>query len=134
MVGYYTPGGGDPFVALAPSRVLDSRNGTGGYTSPWGPGQISGLTVDGVSPVPSNATAVVLNLTVTNPTSSSYVTVWPAGSGLPTASNINFTAGTTIANLVTVQVGAGGVIALFNLLGRTDLVADVVGYYLPPGS
>jgi hypothetical protein len=134
VVGYYTPGTGDPFVALAPNRVLDSRTGTGGYTSPWGPGQISGLTVDGVSPVPANATAVVLNLTVTNPTVSSYVTVWPAGMALPNASNINFTAGQTIANLVTVQVGAGGIIALFNQLGHTDLIADVVGYYLPPGS
>ncbi len=134
VVGYYAPGTGDPFVALAPSRVLDSRTGTGGYSSPWGPGQISGLTVDGVSPVPSNATAVVLNLTVTNPTGSSYVTVWPAGMALPNASNINFTAGQTIADLVTVQVGTGGIIALYNQLGHTDLIADVVGYYLPPGS
>ena len=84
--------------------------------------------------MPANATAVVLNLTVTNPTVASYVTAWPAGSGLPTASNINFTAGQTIANLVTVRVGAGGAIDLFNLFGRTDLVADVVGYYLPPGT
>ena len=39
--------------------------------------------------------------------------------------------GQTIANLVTVPVGAGGAIDLFNLFGRTDLVADVVGYYTP---
>ena len=131
VVGYFTPGTGDPFVALGPSRVLDSRIGTGGYTTPWGPGQTRALAVGGVSPVPADATAVVLNLTVTNPTVASYVTAWPAGTGLPTASNINFTAGATIANLVTVRVGAGGAIDLFNLFGRTDLVADVVGYYLP---
>ncbi len=134
VVGYYTPASGDPFVALAPTRLLDSRVGTGGYNTPWGQGQTRGLGIDGIGPVPPNATAVVLNLTVTNPTTSSYVTAWPAGSSLPTASNLNFVAGQTVANLVTVRIGAGGAIDLFNLFGHTDLIADVVGYYLPPGS
>jgi len=36
-----------------------------------------------------------------------------------------------VANLVTVQVGQGDSITLFNSFGSTDLVADVVGYFRP---
>ena len=51
------------------------------------------------------------------------------GCGRPVASNLNFTPGETIPNLVIVQVGAGGKISLYNREGSTDVIADVVGYY-----
>ena len=117
------------FVAVDPTRILDSRNGTGGYATPWGAGETRSLKVAGIGSVPADATAVVMNTTVTNPTGSGYVTVNPTGGLVPRASNLNFVAGLTIANLVTVQVGTGGKIDLTNLTGHTDLVADIVGYY-----
>ena len=43
--------------------------------------------------------------------------------------NLNFIAGETIPNLVTVRVPDSGVVNLYNLTGHTDVVADVVGYY-----
>jgi hypothetical protein len=122
---------GDTFVPLAPTRILDSRNGTGGYTTPWGPGQTRTLHVAGTAGVPTDATAVVLNLTVTDPTAPGWVRANPTGTPPPLASNINFVAGQTIANLVTVQLGADGRIDLTNLTGHTNLVADIVGYFAP---
>jgi len=72
---------------------------------------------------------VVLNVTVTNPTDSSYLTVWPTGSPRPTASNVNFVAGQTVPNLVVAEVGRGGTVNIFNFSGNVDVVADIAGYF-----
>jgi YVTN family beta-propeller protein len=134
LAGYYTSGGaGSAFVPLGPVRVLDTRNGTGGYSAPVGPGGTIALQIEGVGGVPATGvTAVVLNVTATEPTASSYVTVYPAGETRPTASNLNFTAGETIPNLVVVPVGADGDIDFYNNSGSTDLVADLAGYFVGP--
>ncbi len=78
----------------------------------------------------SGVTAVVLNVTATQPTASSYVTVYPDGETLPTASNLNFTARETIPNLVVVPVGADGEIDFYNDAGSVNLVADLAGYFI----
>jgi hypothetical protein len=74
--------------------------------------------------------AVVLNVTATQPSAGTYVTVWPSGVSRPVASNLNVRAGQTRANLVTVPVGSDGKVRLFNAAGRVHLIADVQGYYL----
>ena len=79
----------------------------------------------------SEARSVVLNLTGTEPTSSTYITAFPADALRPTASNLNLVAGETRANLVIVRVPADGRIKLFNLAGATHLVADVVATFAP---
>jgi hypothetical protein len=135
LAGYYTTGSGSLFDSVGPVRVLDTRNGTGGYDAPVGPGGTISLPVAGVGGVPSTGvTAVVLNVTATDPTASSYVTVYPDGSARPTASSLNFTAGETIANLVVVPVGADGDVDFYNNTGSTDLVADLEGYYTSSGT
>ena len=122
------------FVSLSPTRILDTRNGTG---VPAGavPGQGSvNLQITGVGGVPASGVgAVVLNVTVTQPNWDGSVVAFPTGEPKPLASNLNFVAGQTIPNLVTVKVGAGGQVTLANnqIPGKTlHLVADVAGYYL----
>ena len=66
------------------------------------------LLVVGQGGVPLDATAVVLNVTVDGPEGSGFVTVFPCGGLLPLASNVNFVAGQTVANAVTVTVGVVG--------------------------
>jgi hypothetical protein len=118
------------YTTQNPSRILDTRDGTGGVpVAPLGPGGIVTLTVAGVGPVPAGATAVVLNVTVTNTTAASFLTVYPAGGSLPLASNLNWTAGKTLPNLVSVQVGAGGAVTFYNAFGSTDVVADLEGFF-----
>ncbi len=136
LEGYYTTSGtGSLFDSIAPVRVLDTRNGTGGYSAPVGPGGTISLQVAGVDDVPATGvTAVVLNVTATDPTDSSFITAYPDGSTLPTASNLNFTAGETIPNLVVVPVGAAGAVDFFNHTGSVNLVADLEGYYYSAGS
>jgi len=129
VVGYFgASGGAARFSALAPVRILDSRDGTGGFTTPWDASTARTLPVAGIAGVPADAKAVIVNLTVTNATAASYLTAWPSGRGLPLASNVNFTAGSTVPNLALVPIGADGRIAIFNLLGTIDVIADVVGF------
>ncbi|HEY4024497.1 MAG TPA: DUF1906 domain-containing protein [Pseudonocardiaceae bacterium] len=125
LFGYFTSGSGSSFTPTGPTRLLDTRNGPG----PLGANQSTSLQIAGNGGIPGNVTAVVLNVTVTNPTASSFLTVYPDGlSGPPTASNLNFTAGETVPNLVTVPV-TDGKVDMYNLGGTVDVIADVFGYY-----
>jgi hypothetical protein len=125
---------GASFVPLGPVRVLDTRTGTGGHSGPVGPGKAISLQVSGVGGVPaSGVTAVVLNVTATDPTASSFVTVYPDGRTRPDASNLNFTRGETIPNLVVTPVGADGKVDFYNSAGSVNLIADLAGYYTDSG-
>jgi hypothetical protein len=107
---------------MAPFRVLDTRDGTGGPNVKLGPGATITVQVDG-----GFSSALVLNLTVTNATAPSYLVVWPAGQSRPTASNLNFTPGETVANRVMVPVA--GSINIYNAAGSVDVIADLNGAF-----
>jgi hypothetical protein len=119
------------FHPLAPQRILDSRPATnvGPFATPWTAGVSRDVVVGGVAGVPVDADAVVLNVTVADTTGPSYLTIWPAGEARPTVSSLNWSPGVTIANAVTVKVGAGGKVSVFNGYGAADVVIDVAGYY-----
>jgi hypothetical protein len=44
-------------------------------------------------------------------------------------SNLNFGAGQTVANMVTVALGTGGRLTAYNAVGDAHVIFDVVGYY-----
>ena len=119
---------GGRFVTTTPTRALDTRLGTGGAQKALA--ENSNLFFD-VRPagVPSDATAVVMNVTVAAPTVGGYLTVWPAGGPMPGSSNLNFSAGEVTANLVVVPLGADGRVSVYNAFGSAHVIADVVGYY-----
>lgn len=119
--GAYTP--------LPPTRLLDTR--TNGET--LGPNSSLNLNVIG-GRVPSDAAAVALNVTVTDTTQGSFLTVYPTGQPLPLVSNLNWPPGETVPNLVIVPVGSGGEVTFYNDLGRTDVVVDLEGYFAPEPS
>ncbi|HVV14490.1 S53 family peptidase [Amycolatopsis sp.] len=122
---------GSSFSPVAPGRILDTRSalGTSG-TAPLGAGATLKLPVTGTSGVPSSGvTAVVLNVTATEPTDSGFLTLYPDGQPRPASSNLNFVAGQTIPNLVTVPVGANGTVDIYNRFGTVHVIADVFGYY-----
>lgn len=121
--GAYTP--------LKPARLLDTRKKIGvTTTTPLGAGRSVDLQVSTRGGVPTSGTSsVVLNVTVVSPSSEGYVTIYPTGSTRPTASSVNFNKGWTGANLVTVKLGSGGKVRVFNYAGNAHVVADVVGYY-----
>jgi hypothetical protein len=73
--------------------------------------------------------AVVLNVTVTGPTKSSFLTAWPTGATRPTASDLNWVGDQTVPNLGVVKLGSNGVIQVFNAAGSIDVIVDVSGWY-----
>ena len=132
VLGWF-PAGGD-FTGLAPQRLLDTRSGIGAPSGPVGSGGQVELVVGGRGGVPVDAGTVVLNLTVTSPTGAGWLTGFPTGGQPPPTSNVNFSPGQTVANLVAVKVGAGGEVTLrVQPAGApglsTHIVADVFGYF-----
>jgi hypothetical protein len=125
-----SPGGVGFFNPLPPSRVLDTRFGVGASQAKVGATGSIDVQLTGQGGVPqSGVSAVVLNVTVTNPSAPSYLTVFPTGGTNPVVSNLNFSAGQTVPNRVVVKVGAGGKLTFFNAAGSVDVIADVAGWF-----
>ncbi|MFG2988846.1 hypothetical protein ACGFZK_06000 [Streptomyces sp. NPDC048257] len=121
---------GSDFTPYTPTRLLDTRFGTGVTQGKVGPGASTRVKVGGNGKIPAGVTAVVLNVTVTNTTDSGFITAFPEGSERPTTSNVNHKAGQTVPNLVIVPVGKNGYVELSNRGWQSvDLIADVTGYF-----
>jgi PQQ-like domain len=135
--GYYRtgpaaqPGGYSP---VAPVRVLDTRVGLGAPKALVGGGSSVPVAVTGRAGIPtSGVAAVVLTVTVVAPRAAGYVSVFGHSLPRPATSNLNFTAGQTVANLVVAVAGADGKVDLFNGAGGgSNLLVDVSGYYVAP--
>ncbi|MER5487049.1 PKD domain-containing protein [Streptomyces sp. NPDC002812] len=124
----YAPSG---YVATEPLRVLDTRT----TNTPIRGGSAHPVAVVGWG-VPDyglsrSVSAVVLNVTVTDATEDTHLTVWPSGQSRPATSNVNIARGGTSSNTVTVPVGADGKIQAQLNAGKAALIVDVVGYYQP---
>ncbi|NKY40531.1 Ig-like domain-containing protein, partial [Cellulomonas septica] len=138
VFGYYSPGGASGYVPVSPTRVLDTRDGTGAPAGPVTGGHWVDLTVSGTHGVPADATAVVLNVAGTGVRGGTFVSVLPTPDlGVtwtgPTTSNLNLYPGRDQANLVTVKVGEDGRVRFWVDRSATHLVADLAGYYSPSG-
>ena len=120
--GWFAAGSG--FGPLSPDRLLDTRLSTGLR----GPGSVTEVMVAGRGGVPFTASAVALNVTVTEPQAPGFVTVYPCGVQPPDASNLNFAAGQTIPNAVLAKLDGFGRVCLFNS-APTQLIVDVNGWF-----
>lgn len=141
--GYYLAGtAAKPgmFVPLTPARILDSRTGVGMPKTvefkALVPRMLNNfemipLKVTGAGGVTTSAGAVVMNVTVANPTQLGFLSAYPDATVRPNTSSINFNQGQTIPNLVTVKVGSTGAVDLYsNSAGQINLISDVAGFYL----
>lgn len=132
------PSGGDRlgYVPVAPSRVLDTRDG---HVHPegclLGARNRVDVEVAGRGGVPSSGvSAVALNLTAVEPRDTTWLSAYPTGSVWPGTSSLNVSKGAVTAGLVTVPVGSNGRVSLLNGGGTTDVLVDIVGYYPSDGS
>ncbi len=105
------------FHPLAPTRIYDSRI-SGGR---WRANETRAI------PVPSTAAAVAINVTITEPAAPGFVTVFPCQGSLPLVSNINYSPGQVVANLV--QIGAADGAICVHSRARTHVVIDLQGTY-----
>jgi hypothetical protein len=121
LAGWYERGAGSGFRAQNPVRLFDTRSGLrieGGAT----------YVLDVSGRVAGSPTAVSLNATVVDAGGNGFVTVYPCDDGLPTASNLNFVTGQTVANSVVVKLGASKRLCFYSS-APTHMLADLAGVY-----
>jgi hypothetical protein len=117
-----------------PQRILDTRPGfTTADQQAAGEGRRPGdavleLAVSGRLGIPAGIRAVVLNVTVTEPESDGFVTVYPCGGARPATSSLNYAKGQTVSNLVVVGASAEGRVCVYTQR-PTQVVVDLSGYH-----
>jgi len=125
--------GDDLELLTSPQRLFDSRagrptvDGDGVGSGPLGPGGVREIVVAGRGGIPADAGAVVLNVVAAEPQGQGNLRLYPAGTDLPNASNLNFRPGSNIANAAVVGVGADGAACVY-ASQTTHVVVDVVGW------
>ena len=123
------------YHALGPCRVIDTRPASG-FPAPFGAPKLATLgtrdfPITAACSVPASATAVQLNVAVTNSEGVGYLTLFPQGAVRPIASSINYAAGQTLSNAASIAIGAGGGVSVY-CRTATDLIVDVTGYFEGP--
>jgi hypothetical protein len=119
-------------VPITPTRLLDTRDGTGGLSGAFTNHAARTFQVSG-GVVPNGARAVVGNLTVTGQTSGGYLYIGPTAVNNPTNSTLNFPVGDDRANGVTVGLSSTGTLSITFVAPHDGPTAhaifDVTGYY-----
>jgi hypothetical protein len=139
--GWFGTGGettaGALFYPVAPVRICDTRTGqtdnecTGKTISGNGTLTLSALDT-AIAGAPSSPIALVSNLTGVGATQPTFLSVFLDGPRpSPMTSDLNTPAQGVIANLVIVQVGAGGNVEVYNSMGMINVLLDVQGWFAP---
>jgi hypothetical protein len=117
--GYYT---------VSPCRAVDTRQAAAG---PLPAGGTRSLAIGGTCGVPLTATAVTVNVTVTQPSTIGHLRLFPTGLPRPASSSLNFAAGQTRANNATLSLGEDGTVSAYlsQAYGTAHVIVDVSGYY-----
>ena len=116
------------YHSVVPQRVLDTRTGIGAAQMPLGAGEELTLTLAGVAGVATDADSVSFNLTVTNGSTRSFLSIVPSGSEAGATSVINWSNNQPVANQLTMKLGEDGAITITNDAGSADVLIDVLGY------
>ncbi|MGW0131589.1 beta strand repeat-containing protein [Streptomyces sp. NPDC003299] len=132
IVGYYTTSTtGQTYHAISPTRLVDTRNGTGGATGAISANATYTLTQNTVQQVTTATTpALVTMLTEADATGTGYATAYPTNTTLPATSNLNWVSGAINANLAVTSTNSTSQISIYNHSnGNLNLVIDCSGYF-----
>lgn len=136
-----TADSGARFRPIPPSRLLDTRSTP--VPAGWPGGKPIGTMeqlrlpirgANGVIPDSADVTGVMVNITAANNAPGSqptFLSVTPSATppgAEPATSVTNVAAGQVKANMAIVPVGADGSVHIFNSLGATNVIVDVLGY------
>jgi len=119
-----TAGVASAFHTVVTERILDTRT-TG---APLGAASTIDLVVPGL---PDDATAVSLNVTVTDGSHASFLVVYPATDTRPPTSSVNWSDVNAVANSSTVVVHPDHTLRIYNDQGTVNVVIDLLGFYSP---
>ncbi len=132
------------FALSSPARICDTRAGNPSGLSGAALANCEGKTLSASSPlavqvsglagVPADASAVVANLTVVDPSAQGSLVAYPAGEPVPTASTLRFAPGANTAGLTEVGLSSSGAIDVATDVSSAGLIVDVEGYVAPQSS
>jgi outer membrane protein assembly factor BamB len=134
VTGYFLPGtSGATYVALPPTRLLDTRSGNG-LSGVFHSQQFRSFAVAGRGGAPASAVAVTGNLTVVDMTSHGFLYMGPNQTNNPTSSTLNFPDSDIRANAVTVALAGDGSLSVTyyntSVGPTTDVVFDLTGFFV----
>ncbi|WP_301651060.1 LamG-like jellyroll fold domain-containing protein [Streptomyces arenae] len=132
--GYYTTGTtGQKFHTINPTRLVDTRSGIGGTSTPVAANTAYNLTSAITQQVTTATTPTLAAMvTVNGPTAGGNAIVYPTSTGKPSpaTSNLNWGTGDTLANLTLTPTDTNGQISIYNSsTGTADFIVDSSGYY-----
>ena len=113
------------FTPVTPTRMLDTRIGTGGWRGRQGVGQ----TIE-IGAAPDTAQAVTGTITMVDPGLASYLTGTICGEPAGATSSVNGAQGSVIANSLTVGLSPGGNLCITSLVSSHTLF-DTTGWWAP---
>ena len=124
------------YVPITPCRLIDSRAGNtnvGPRSAPLIGGEVATFSVWGANgncTIPGDATALQMNVTITNPNADGFLTIWPADELQPNAASQNWVAGQPpTPNAVTTKLSYFGQFAMFINAGTAEVIVDISGYF-----
>lgn len=139
-----SPASGLVYTMILPCRVIDTRKidtkmdpneeydydasrPGGNFTDQGGSDTDCGI--------PADPAAVVMNVTAVAAEGSGFLTVWPYGNPMPTASSNNYSVGRNTGNEIIVRQTVGDLKDFGMYANRkVHVVADVVGYFAAPAA
>jgi hypothetical protein len=122
LTGTFSATGDLAFTPATPTRVYDTRDGTGGWTPIQGAGQTTDIRV-----APPEARAVTGTLTIVTPGRAGFLTAFGCGA-VPATSNVNAPRAGVLANSVTVVLADAGRLCI-RALSPTHVVFDTTGWW-----
>lgn len=118
------------FFGTSVARIVDTRLAAGTASAgPLGANSKIDVKVAGLGPVPANAAAAAVNVTAFGTDQQSFLTIWPTGQAQPHTSLLNPQPGMILSQGITVGLGTDGQFSIYNAVGATHVVVDLVGYY-----
>ncbi len=132
--GYFTdgsataPGG---FVAVDQTRIVDTRSGTNVPPAQVANGGAITITAAGVAGVPSDASAVYVNIAILGQTANGYLRTYAAGAAVPTTGALGFDDSTQTMSVAVPLSSDGAFTILVGAGGPVDLLVDIQGYFTP---
>ena len=135
VTGYFlADDSGATFTPLTPTRVLDTRNGTG-LSNKFVNGTPRTLPVAGTNGIPLTATAITGNVTVTQQAAAGYVAVTQTPTASPATSTLNFPVSDNRANGLFAPLDGSGQLSIVYKSGtagaQTHVILDITGYFEP---
>ncbi|MFC4243545.1 RHS repeat-associated core domain-containing protein [Gryllotalpicola reticulitermitis] len=113
----------------ATGSLLNTTNGTGGYSTPMPASTVRTVTVEGAAGLPSSGiSAVEVSLVAHNATSTGYLDAAASDGSLSVVMTYDGGGLNDATNSAIIPVGSDGKIQ-FRATTQTDLIVDVEGYY-----